>query len=141
MPEKGLSSIAITSRQPSCRAKWNKPELSAACRQTRSRRSSQDRFGIISASADSEDAVLIRDHVVRVEVQSDRLIIELADAKGVHAKRKRGKRIEVPLAQDAIQAAPGDSGARNCGRSPSPPHPFRESRASRRLDCARTPLA
>ena len=58
-------------------------ELSAACRQTRSRPSSQDRFGIISAEpADSDDAALIRDHVVRVEVRSDRLIIELTNAKG-----------------------------------------------------------
>jgi site-specific DNA recombinase len=47
--------------------------------------------------ADSEDAVLIRDHVVRIEVQSDQLIIELANAKGGAAKRKRGiERIEVP---------------------------------------------
>ena len=47
--------------------------------------------------ADTEDADLIRDHVVRVEVRSDQLIVELANAKGGAAKRKRGtERIEVP---------------------------------------------
>jgi hypothetical protein len=46
---------------------------------------------------DSEDAVLIRDHLVRVEIRSDRLVIELANAKVAGAKRKRDiERIEVP---------------------------------------------
>jgi hypothetical protein len=45
----------------------------------------------------TEDSVLIRDHVVRVEVKSDRLVIELTDAKAVDAKRKRSnKPIEIP---------------------------------------------
>ena len=38
--------------------------------------------------ADSEDAALIRNHVVRVEVRSDQLIIELANAKGGRTKAK-----------------------------------------------------
>ena len=47
--------------------------------------------------ADIEDAVLIRDHVVRVEIRPDRLIIELANAKSAGANGKRGiQRIEVP---------------------------------------------
>jgi site-specific DNA recombinase len=47
--------------------------------------------------ADIEDAVIIRDHVVRVEIRRDRLMIEPANAKGAGAKRKRGiERIEVP---------------------------------------------
>ena len=47
--------------------------------------------------ADIEDAALIRDHVVRVEIRPDRLIIELANAKSAGANGKRGiQRIEVP---------------------------------------------
>ena len=44
-----------------------------------------------------DGAALIRDHVARIEVRSDRLIIELADTKAAVPKRKRGpERIEVP---------------------------------------------
>ena len=44
------------------------------------------------------DALLIQNHVTRVEVQSDQLVIELTDAIGVGSKRKRKSRnvIEVP---------------------------------------------
>ena len=57
-------------------------------------RSVREHFG---GPIDSEDAALIRDHVVRVEVKSDRLMIELTDAKGVDAKRKRtNEKIEIP---------------------------------------------
>jgi site-specific DNA recombinase len=44
-----------------------------------------------------EDAVLIHNHVVRVEVRSARLVIEMAKAKGADRKRTRsGNVIEVP---------------------------------------------
>ncbi|MGC1776329.1 MAG: recombinase family protein [Xanthobacteraceae bacterium] len=44
-----------------------------------------------------DDAVLIHNHVVRVEVQSGQLIIELADPKRTDRKRKRSRNvIEVP---------------------------------------------
>ena len=44
-----------------------------------------------------EDAVLIHDHVVRVEVQPDRLVIRLAKSKGADRKRKRSRDvIKVP---------------------------------------------
>ena len=49
-------------------------------------------------STEIADALLIQNHVARVEVQSDQLVIELTDAIGVGAKRKRKSRtaIEVP---------------------------------------------
>jgi acyl-CoA hydrolase len=44
-----------------------------------------------------EDAVLIHNHVVRVEVRSAQLVIEMAKAKGADRKRKRSSNvIEVP---------------------------------------------
>ena len=51
----------------------------------------------LGSPADIEDAVLIHDHVVRVEIRSDRLVIELASAKALDPKRKRRhQRIEAP---------------------------------------------
>ena len=51
----------------------------------------------LNESTEIADALLIQNHVVRVEVHSDQLVIELADANGVGSKRKRGrKKIEVP---------------------------------------------
>src|SRR3982075_2768571 len=53
--------------------------------------------GHLNESTEIEDAVLIQNHVVRVEVQSDQLVIELANAKGANPKRKRSRNvIEVP---------------------------------------------
>jgi DNA invertase Pin-like site-specific DNA recombinase len=47
--------------------------------------------------AEIEDAMLINTHIVRVEVQSGQLIIELVNAKGADRKRKRSRNvIEVP---------------------------------------------
>jgi DNA invertase Pin-like site-specific DNA recombinase len=44
-----------------------------------------------------DNAALIRDHVARVEVRSDRLIVELVNGRGPDPTRNRGrKRIEVP---------------------------------------------
>ena len=45
------------------------------------------------------------------------------------------------MAQNTIDSAAGDPGARIRGGSPSSADPFREPRTSRRVDCARTPLA
>jgi site-specific DNA recombinase len=57
-------------------------------------RSVRERLG---QPIDREDAALIRDHVVRVEVRSDRLMIELTDAKDVGAKRHQpNEQIEIP---------------------------------------------
>jgi site-specific DNA recombinase len=51
----------------------------------------------LNVSADLGDAALVHNHVVRVEVQSDQLLIELANAKGVDRKPKRARNvIEVP---------------------------------------------
>jgi hypothetical protein len=47
--------------------------------------------GHLNEPTEIEDAVLIHDHVVRVEVQSDQLVIELADSKGADRKRKRSR--------------------------------------------------
>src|ERR1700716_2189391 len=53
--------------------------------------------GHLGESTDIANAVLIRDHVVRVEVQSDQLVIELAKAKSADRKRKDNRNvIEVP---------------------------------------------
>ena len=52
----------------------------------------------LNESTEIADALLIQNHVTRVEVQSDQLVIELTDAIGVGSKRKRKSRnvIEVP---------------------------------------------
>jgi hypothetical protein len=48
-------------------------------------------------STEIEDAVLVHTHVVRVEIQSDQLVIELANAKGADRKRKQSRNvIQVP---------------------------------------------
>ena len=53
--------------------------------------------GHLNESTDIENAALIHNHVVRVEVQSDQVVIELANAKGASPKRKRSRNvIEVP---------------------------------------------
>jgi site-specific DNA recombinase len=53
--------------------------------------------GHLDESTDIADTVLIHNHVVRVEVQSGQLVIELANAKGADRKRKHGRNaIEVP---------------------------------------------
>jgi hypothetical protein len=50
-----------------------------------------------SKPGSKDDASLIRDHVVRVEVRSDRLVIELSEKAARHTNRKgRHRRIEVP---------------------------------------------
>ncbi len=51
--------------------------------------------GHLNQSTEIEDAVLIRNHVIRVEVQSGQLIIKLANANDAGSKRKRNL-IEVP---------------------------------------------
>ena len=52
----------------------------------------------INESTEIADTLLIQNHVTRVEVQSDQLVLELTDATGVEPKRKRKSRntIEVP---------------------------------------------
>ena len=43
-----------------------------------------------------EDAILVHNQVARIEVQSDRLVIELPNAKGVDRKKRSRNVIEVP---------------------------------------------
>jgi len=52
----------------------------------------------LNESAETSDALLIQNHVTRVEVESDQLVLELTDAMGVGSKRKQKRRqlIEVP---------------------------------------------
>jgi site-specific DNA recombinase len=52
----------------------------------------------LNAPTEIADRLLIQNHVIRVEVQSDHLVIELTNAIGVGSKRKRKSRnaIEVP---------------------------------------------
>ena len=53
--------------------------------------------GHLNESTEIDDAALIHTHIVRVEVQSDQLVIELANGKGADPKRKRSREvIEVP---------------------------------------------
>jgi hypothetical protein len=47
----------------------------------------------LNQSAEIEDAVLINTHVVRIEVESDQLVIELANVKGIDSKRSRGRNV------------------------------------------------
>ena len=48
-------------------------------------------------SEEIEDAVLITTHVARIEVQSDQLVIELTNAKGIGSKRSRSRNtLKVP---------------------------------------------
>jgi site-specific DNA recombinase len=49
--------------------------------------------GYLHESTDIGNAALIHKHVVRVEVQSDQLVIELANAKGANPKRKRSRNV------------------------------------------------
>jgi hypothetical protein len=51
----------------------------------------------LDEATDIPDTVLVHNHAVRVEVQPDQLVIELANAKGADRKRKRSRNlIEVP---------------------------------------------
>jgi site-specific DNA recombinase len=53
--------------------------------------------GHLNEPTEIDDSVLIRNHVVRVEIQTGQLIIELANAKGTDRKRSRARNvIEVP---------------------------------------------
>jgi len=45
----------------------------------------------LNQSKEIEDAVLIRTHVARVEIQSDQLVIELTNTKGIGSKRSRSR--------------------------------------------------
>ena len=53
--------------------------------------------GHLNDPTEIADAILVHNHVARVEVQSDRLVIELTNAKGVDRKQKRSRNvIEAP---------------------------------------------
>ena len=98
--------------------------------------------GHLNESADIENTPLINKHVVRVEVQSHQLVIELANAKGAGPKRKRSRNvIESAVAQDTINPTPRSSRARSRTASRRSPHPFREPRNPGRIDCTGAPLA
>ena len=54
------------------------------------------RSGRLGPSADLDDEALIKKHVTRVDLRSDRLVITLAEMKGAKAKqRARSRRLEV----------------------------------------------
>jgi DNA invertase Pin-like site-specific DNA recombinase len=50
----------------------------------------------LNQSAEIEDAVLINTHVASIEVQSDQLVIELTNARGIGSKRWRNRTLKVP---------------------------------------------
>ena len=56
----------------------------------------------LNVSSETDDAVVIANHVVRVEVRTDKLVVELAKTKVSGSKRKRGPNtIEVPWSKTA----------------------------------------
>ena len=99
MREGAASSTGTISRRPSCRAAPNKLVPSTGSRHSEIEalviKAVRDR---LNESTEIADTLLIQNHVTRVEVQSDQLVIELTDAIGVGSKRKRKSRnvIEVP---------------------------------------------
>ena len=97
----------------------------------------------IDASTEIADALLIQDHVVRIEVHADQLVIELTDSNGVGSKRKRKGRnvIEVPWRKSPSTRRREILVPEIRGASRHPPDPFREPRAPGRIDCAGTPMA
>ena len=63
----------------------------------------------LNESTEIENALLIQNHVTRVEVQSDQLVIELADAKGVDQTEAKPQRDRSAVAQDTINPTPRNS--------------------------------
>ena len=58
----------------------------------------------LNQSAEIEDAVLINTYVAKIEVQSDQLVVELTNAKGIGSSKPQYN--EGAVAQDATQTAP-----------------------------------
>ena len=72
------SSIAITSLHPSCTDSLGVPDPCAGCRRPSSRLSLHLLSASISRdSTEGDDRDLIRNHVVRVDVRTDQLVVEL----------------------------------------------------------------
>ena len=66
----------------------------------------------LNAPTEIADALLIQNHVTRVEVQSDQLVIELTDAIcRIKAEAERPQRDRSAVAQDTINPTPRDSRA------------------------------
>src|SRR5262245_32793073 len=93
----------------------------------------------LNQTAEIADTVLINAHVARIEVQSDQLLIELADTIG--SKRSRSRHVlkvpwhKTPLKRRREILAPESAPAR------CPRNAFREPRSPDRLDCPRAALA
>jgi hypothetical protein len=96
----------------------------------------------LNQSEEIADAVLITTHVARIEVQSDQLVIELTNAKGIGSERSRSRNmLKVPWHKTPLRRRreilvpasmlPQDARA-NTFREPRPPHI---------IDCPRAPLA
>jgi hypothetical protein len=90
--------------------------------------------GHLNKSTDIESAALIHNHVVRVDVQSDQLVIELANPKGANPKRKRSRNVvAVPGHKDTHQP---DAAKFSCPKpdrlkTPAPSVPRRPLRRQR----------
>ena len=97
----------------------------------------------LNAPPEIADALLIQNHVTRVEVQSDQLVIELTDANGVRikAEAKKPQRDRSAVAQDTIHPTPRRFSCLNPDRTRGPSYPFREPRTPGRIDCAGAPMA
>ena len=100
----------------------------------------QDR---LNAPTEVADALLIQNHVTRVHVQSDQLVIELTDAIGVGSKRKRKSRTAIEVPWHKIPSTrrreilvPESETHQNVR-----PIRFREPRTAGRINCTGAPMA
>jgi hypothetical protein len=84
----------------------------------------------------------LHNHVVRIEVQSDQLVIELVNPKGADPKRKPSRNvIEVPW-HKTPSTRRREVLIPEAGPPPdTPPHPLREPSNPGRIDCTGAPLA
>ena len=63
--------------------------------------------GHLNDPTEIADAILVHNQVARVEVQSDRLVIELANAKAADRKHKRSRNVHRgALAQGTVDPTP-----------------------------------
>ena len=131
MPEKGRSSIATTSRQPCVQGRDEQAgtvsRVPANEVETIVAKSVRDHLG---EPADSEDAVLIRDHVVRVEVQVGPADHRTGQRKGCRAAEAKTRSLNGSRCLGARRHRRG--GVRSWCPNPSAAHQVRPIRSENR---------
>ena len=99
----------------------------------------RNHLGVVN---DIEDRSLIHDHVARVEVQSDKLIVELAKTKAAGPRRRgRSNVIEIPWRKTPSKRRREILIPESHAATKSPPDPIRESCHAGCIDRTRPPLA